>query len=140
MLNKITFLSFIIGLFIVSTSAGLQQKKPSPAVMDRGKKIYEKECLGCHQVDGAGTSRMNPPLIKTKWVTGPKEQLIKVVMKGVTEPLTIGDDEYYNPMPAHTYMTDQEISDVLTFVRNSFGNKASSVSVNEVKAVRAKLK
>ena len=83
---------------------------------------------------------MNPPLIKTKWVIGPKEQLIKVVMKGITDPLTIGDDEYYNPMPAHTYMNDQDISDVLTYVRNSFGNKASPITVNDVKTVRAKLK
>ena len=83
---------------------------------------------------------MNPPLIRTKWVLGPKDQLIGVVMKGIKEPLVIGDDEYYNPMPPHTYMTDQDIADVLTFVRNSFGNKASPVSVNEVKSVRAKLK
>ena len=140
MINRFCFLSILSALFFVSVSAGLQQKKPSPAVMERGKKVYEKECLGCHQVDGAGTPRMNPPLIKTKWVIGPKEQLIKVVMKGITDPLTIGDDEYYNPMPAHTYMNDQDISDVLTYVRNSFGNKASPITVNDVKTVRAKLK
>jgi mono/diheme cytochrome c family protein len=43
-------------------------------------------------------------------------------------------------MPAQAHLTDQQVADVLTYVRNSFGNKASAVQVAEVKAVRATLK
>ena len=83
---------------------------------------------------------MNPPLIKTKWVLGDKKQLITVLLKGMNDPIEIEDEEYHNPMPPHSQLSDQQIADVLTYVRNSFGNKASMVTPNEVKGVRAKSK
>jgi len=122
----------------------IAQTKPKPpisaATMERGKKVYEKECLSCHQVKGQGVQRMNPPLAKTKYVLGDKKALISVVVKGLTEPIEVNGDTYENVMPAHPNLTDQEIADVLTYVRNSFGNKASAVSVTEVKNVKAKIK
>jgi mono/diheme cytochrome c family protein len=90
-------------------------------------------------VDGGGVPRMNPPLIKTKYVLGDKKQLITILLKGLNEPLEIDDDEFHNPMPPQPQLTDQQIADVLTFVRNNFGNKASAVSTTEVKNVRAKV-
>ena len=117
-----------------SSSSGMK------ASIERGTAIYKSACLTCHQADGAGVPRMNPPLIKTKWVLGDKKQLITLMLKGMNEPIEIDDDEYHNPMPPHKELTDQQIADVLTFVRNNFGNKASPVTANEVKNVRAKIK
>ncbi|MBC7654871.1 MAG: cytochrome c, partial [Oligoflexus sp.] len=54
------------------------------------------------------------------------------------KPIVIDGDKYTNPMPAVNYLSDQQIADVLTYVRNSFGNKASAISAAEVKTVRAK--
>ena len=116
----------------VSTSTGLKMS------IERGKKVYTSQCLACHQADGGGVPNMNPPLIKTKWVLGDKKKLITVVLKGMNDPIEIDDEEFHNPMPPHTNLTDQEIADVLTFVRNNFGNKASVVTAAEVKAVRGK--
>jgi mono/diheme cytochrome c family protein len=116
------------------TTAGT---KPSLAA---GQQLYSKICITCHQKDGGGVPRLNPPLIKTSYVTGDKARLIKIVLKGLTTPLTIDDEEYTNPMPAQPQLTDQQIADVLTYVRNSFGNKASAVTPAEVKAVRATAK
>jgi len=62
------------------------------------------------------------------------------MLKGMNEPIEIEDEEYHNPMPPHAQLSDQQIADVLTFVRNSFGNKASAVTPTEVKSVRAKVK
>ncbi|HEX5026023.1 MAG TPA: cytochrome c [Agriterribacter sp.] len=126
------------GLFIL-LSMGPDQSKPPKDVMERGKAIYEKECLGCHQPDGLGVDQLNPPLVNTKWVLGPKTQLIKIVLNGLTDPIEIDGDTFNNPMPAHEHLTDQQISDVLTYVRNSFGNKAVAVTPGEVKKVRATL-
>jgi mono/diheme cytochrome c family protein len=81
---------------------------------------------------------MNPPLIKTSYVLGDKKRLINVVLKGLNEEVEINGEYYDNPMPPQPQLTDQQIADVLTYVRNSFGNKASAVSVAEVKAMRAK--
>jgi len=83
---------------------------------------------------------MNPPLIKTKWVLGDKSKLIEVVIKGMQGAVDIEGDTYHNVMPPHPDLTDQQVADVLTYVRNSFGNKARGVTEAEVKAVRAKLK
>jgi mono/diheme cytochrome c family protein len=72
---------------------------------------------------------------------GDKKALAKIVLKGLQGgEIDINGDKFHNPMPPQeSTLTDQEIADVLTYVRNNFGNKASMVTVAEVKAVRAKL-
>ena len=102
-----------------------------------GKKVYLARCLACHQVDGLGVQNMNPPLVGTTYVLGDKSRLIKIVLNGFNERVEIEGDIYNNPMPGQSNLTDQEIADVLTYVRNSFGNKASAINASEVKKVRA---
>ena len=108
------------------------------ASIKRGEVVYTQTCLACHQADGGGVPNMNPPLIKTKWVLGDKKQLIKVVLNGLTGELEVDGDTYHNNMPAQNTLTDLQIADVLSFVRNSFGNKASAVLPAEVKSMRGK--
>jgi mono/diheme cytochrome c family protein len=108
--------------------------------ISRGKVVYTKTCLTCHQVDGSGVPNLNPPLIKTTWVLGSKTVLVKQVLKGSNGTVEIDGDSFRNTMPPQPKLTDQEVADVLTYVRNSFGNKASQVSAAEVKSIRAKLK
>jgi len=105
-----------------------------------GEKVFKQYCISCHQADGGGVPNMIPPLINTTYVLGDKERLIQILLKGLNQNIEIEDQYFSNPMPALNMLKDQEIADVLTFVRNSFGNKASSVTVEEVKAVRAKTK
>ena len=68
-----------------------------------------------------------------------KEKLIRIVLKGM-KGVDIDDEPYNNVMAPHPELTDQQIADVLTYVRNSWTNKASAVSPAEVKVVRAKIK
>jgi mono/diheme cytochrome c family protein len=117
--------------------------KADPALaasLTRGAVVYKNVCITCHQADGGGVPNMNPPLIKTQYVLGDKARLAHIVLAGLAEPIEIDGDEYKQHMPAQAYLTDQQVADVLTYVRNSFGNKASAVQVAEVKAVRATLK
>jgi mono/diheme cytochrome c family protein len=81
---------------------------------------------------------MNPPLIDTEYVLGDKERLIKIVLNGLSEPIEIKGEFYQNVMAPHAFLSDQQIADVLTFVRKSWGNDASPVTVSEVAEVRAK--
>jgi mono/diheme cytochrome c family protein len=116
-------------------------KKPAvktdlTARMLSGKTVYNKSCLSCHQVDGAGVQRLNPPLINTDYVLGDKKRLINIVLNGFNEEVEINGEYYNNAMPPHNFLNDQEIADVLTFVRNSFGNKATPVEISEVTAIR----
>ena len=110
------------------------------ASIGRGKTVYAKYCLTCHQVDGSGVINLNPPLTQTKWTLGSKTVLIQQILKGSSGKIEIDGDTFSNTMPPLKVLTDQQIADVLTYVRNSFGNKASAVSVGEVKSVRIKVK
>ncbi len=109
------------------------------AAITRGAVVYKNVCITCHMADGGGVPNMNPPLIKTEYVLGDKARLAHIVLAGLAEPLEIDGNDYKQHMPAQNYLTDQQVADVLTYVRNKFGNKASAVQVAEVKAVRAKL-
>jgi mono/diheme cytochrome c family protein len=115
------------------------RKSPFRVSMDSGKVIYTRQCLACHQADGLGAPGMNPPL-DGKDVSGDKGKLIEIVIKGLATHQEIDGNKYQNVMPPHPEMTDTDIADVLTYIRNSFGNKASSVKAPEVKSVRNKLK
>ena len=109
----------------------------SGSAMVDGKKVYTQVCLACHMADGGGVSNMNPPLIKTSYILGDKATLIKIVLNGFKEDVEINGQKYSNNMTPHSDLKDQQIADVLTYVRKSFGNKASAVTVAEVKKVRA---
>lgn len=118
-----------------------QQAGGIKASIERGAKVYQGTCLACHQADAGGVPNMNPPLIKTKWILGDKKALAKIVLKGLKGgEIEIDGDHFNNPMPAQeTTLNDQQIADVLTYVRNSFGNKATAVTLAEVTATRTKL-
>ena len=107
------------------------------AVMLRGKGIYDTYCLSCHQADGGGVPNLNAPLIKSANVVGPKNKLIDIILTGM-QGVEIDGETYSNSMPAFNYLSEQQIADVLTFVRNNFGNKASAVTIAEVKAMKKK--
>lgn len=139
MKNSTLIICFSIALI---ASVSWQQPAPLKASIERGKRVYEEVCLTCHQQDAGGVPRMTPPLVKTKWVLGDKKALVKIVLKGLKGgEIEIDGDTFENPMPAQEdNLTDQQIADVLTYVRNSFGNKASLVTVAEVKQLRIALK
>ncbi|MBS1668495.1 MAG: cytochrome c [Bacteroidetes bacterium] len=133
---------FVLSAVVMSqiSPKPVKQRNKLAASIERGKKVYADQCLTCHQADGLGVQNMNPPLVKTKWVLGDKKQLIEIVLKGKKDGVEIDGDSYSNVMASHADLTDLQIADVLTYVRNSFGNKAKAITEAEVKTVRAKLK
>ena len=139
-LTKITTIFSV--LMVLSLCLHAQVKHPIShhfnlkAAIANGQKVYADNCLSCHQADALGVPNMNPPLVKTDYVLGDKVRLIKIVLNGFNESVEINGNTYSNNMPAHDYMTDAQIADVLTYVRNSFGNKAPYVTAAQVKAVR----
>jgi mono/diheme cytochrome c family protein len=134
------FLLFVLALFSLQAQVHKQAVSQHTLLLRsiaRGKGIYVQNCLSCHQADGHGLGNMNPPLIQTPYVLGDKVKLITIVLNGFNEDVEINDKKYQNTMPAHDFLKDQQIADVLTYIRNNFTNKASRVSVGEVKKVRA---
>jgi mono/diheme cytochrome c family protein len=84
---------------------------------------------------------MNPPLDGASAVRGKdKVKLIQVILKGMTDRVEIDGEFYTNNMAPHADLTDQQVADVLTYIRNSWSNKAGTITAEEVKSVRAKIK
>jgi mono/diheme cytochrome c family protein len=142
---KITVLILALSSLSIATHAQVKRKQtPRSAVsgisVTNGKIVYTSVCLPCHMADGGGVQNMNPPLVKTSYVLGDKATLIKIVLNGFNEDVEINGQRYSNSMSSHDDLKDQQIADVLTYVRNSFGNKASAVKIAEVAKVRAAIK
>jgi mono/diheme cytochrome c family protein len=116
------------------------QKSPRKMAVEAGQLVYTSKCVTCHQPDGSGSSGLNPPLIKTSGIQGGKQELIELVIRGSSRHTGMDGQKYQNIMPPNPEMTDDDIANVLTYIRKNFGNKASVVKVSEVKAARERLK
>ncbi|MES2418840.1 MAG: cytochrome c [Bacteroidota bacterium] len=142
-MKKIIFALIITAGFLSSVAAQTVKKpiKSTPVTIKpdfaKGKLVYTKHCMACHQIDGGGVMGLNPPLNKTEYVLGDQKRLINIVLKGFNQEIEIDGDTYANPMPALNYLSDQQIADVLSYVRNNLGNKASIITADQVKKVRA---
>ena len=112
----------------------------NPAVIKRGAQGYEQHCSSCHQRDGSGVARLIPPLVGTDYVNGNKSRLIRILLEGLNERIIVQDEEYYSPMASFQHLSDQQIADILTFIRARFGSGASPVSAKEVQGERKRLK
>jgi len=122
---------------------------PVPAYLDaaakkqyeEGQKIYHREghCVTCHQPNGKGLDPAFPSLEKSPWVVGEPERLIKIAMYGLMGPMEVNGKKYDGQVPMTPFagmLKDEEMAAVLTFVRNSFGNKADPIQPAQVKAIR----
>ena len=112
---------------------------------ERGQKIFEGRaaCLGCHGKQGQGVDGMAPPLVKSEWVNGDKEVLVKVLLHGLRGPISVNGVDYQLPMVmpglgANSSFSDQDNADIATYIHNNWGNTAGAVSAEEVMQVREK--
>jgi mono/diheme cytochrome c family protein len=105
-----------------------------------GKAIYDSLCLNCHQPEGKGLPGVYPSIAGTDWVNGDADRLIKIVLHGLSGPIQVDGQEFKQmaplPMPPMG-LDDQQMADVLTYLRSNFGNKAPAVTPDTVKKVRA---
>jgi mono/diheme cytochrome c family protein len=115
-------------------------------VFAKGKDLYNREgyCATCHMADGSGLGQSGfPPLRQTAYVNGDEERLIKIVLKGLQGPIEVNGIKYPGQVPMTPFeglLNDEEVAAVLSYVRNSFGNKSGAVSPAKVRAVREKIK
>jgi len=135
------------GQAVTDDAAEKLRKPTSPlkgealTLFNKGAEVYSREghCITCHQPDGEGLpAAMFPPLSQTKWVQGSEERLVKLTLHGLLGPIEIKGKKYPGqvPMTAFKQLPDEELAAVLTYVRNTFGNKASVITPAKVKEVR----
>tara|TARA_R110000765_G_scaffold95610_2_gene179960 strand:- start:383 stop:2155 length:1773 start_codon:yes stop_codon:yes gene_type:complete len=104
-----------------------------------GEKIYYTYCSTCHQQDGRGATGRFPPLNGTEWVIGDKERLINIILNGMEGSMEVNGEVYNGVMPQHSFLSDEEVADVLTYIRTNFGNDAGEIKAEEVKKLRSSL-
>lgn len=104
-----------------------------------GEKIYHTYCVTCHQPNGEGAPGRFPPIAGTDWVTGDKERLIKIILNGLEGNIKVKGEVYDSVMPQHSFLSDKEVAEVLTFIRTNFENNAGAIRTEEVREVRKKL-
>lgn len=132
MIQKIFLLAL---LFSGDTTIASAQENTLQQSMTRGESIYAANCSSCHMPTGEGLGGAFPPLANSNWLKNQK-QIIGVLIKGLEGEIKVNDEVYNAVMPPFNHLSDQEISDVLNFVSNSWGNKQPMIKSEHVKAER----
>lgn len=118
--------------------AGTPAGPVDPKVL--GRRVYSQNCVVCHQPTGLGVPGQFPPLVGSEWVLGNDwhgdNHLVKILLKGLQGPIQVKGGTFNNAMPPWAQLTDEQIADVLTYVRSEWGNAAPPVTKEFVKTVR----
>jgi mono/diheme cytochrome c family protein len=106
---------------------------------DPAEQAYVAACGACHQATGEGLAGAFPPLAGSEWVTGDAETPIRIVLAGLSGPISVKGQTFNSMMPPPPGLDDAKIAQILTYARSHFGNKASVIDTAQVAAVRASL-
>jgi nitrite reductase (NO-forming)/hydroxylamine reductase len=99
--------------------------------------LYQQNCGACHQADGTGLKGAFPPLAGSDYIAGDKNRLMEVTVEGLQGPITVNGEEYNSVMPAMSYLTDEELASILTYVVNSWGNPGGQFDAATIGEYRA---
>ena len=119
---------------VTSLSAG------EKARVERGAVVFRGACAACHQLDGRGQDGLAPPLRDSEWVTGPSERLVRIALHGVRGPIEVDGKTWDLEMPGQGHLSDQELAQVLSYLRRAFGHEASCVDQAAVTKERKRAK
>jgi mono/diheme cytochrome c family protein len=145
--------SLAVGLLFVATACGgggeqAAEQEPAgeapeaaaPAAVstaDAGEQVYSNVCVVCHQPNGAGMEGAFPPLAGSAVVLGDAEISIRIVLRGLSGEMTRNGVTYNGVMtPWGSQLTDEDVANVLTYIRSAWGNSAPEVTAEQVAAVR----
>jgi mono/diheme cytochrome c family protein len=128
-----------IAVYLKDIAAGLPEAAaapPSPAQMASGEKLYKGSCVACHELDGSGAPRIYPPLPgNANLQSADPLSTIRIVLDGA-ETITTPRAPNTGSMPGYAKMSDQEVADVVTYIRNAWGNAAPAVTATDVAKAR----
>jgi mono/diheme cytochrome c family protein len=123
----------LITLGLVAAAAATQAKAQGPD----GKQVYATTCAACHQATGLGVEGTYPPLAGSEWVNGDEARIVRIVLHGLTGPVEVAGETYSGAMPPWGgVLKDPEIAAVTTYLRSTWGNKATPISQATVASIR----
>ncbi len=107
------------------------------ARFEAGRVVYAAVCGNCHKPDGMGQAGLAPPLVDSDWTLGPRDRLIKIVMHGLRGPISVNGHPWELDMPSLPTLSDDDIANVLTYVRREWEHDGDPVDAEMVAKVRA---
>ena len=111
---------------------------PDAASLERGKAVYSRTCIACHQPTGMGLPPVFPPLAGSEWVAKDASIAVRNIINGMQGPITVKGVSYNSMMPPVAGLSDKDIADVVNYVNNSWGNAGPNVTEAEVAAIKTK--
>ncbi|MEO8045220.1 MAG: cytochrome c [Spartobacteria bacterium] len=125
----------------VSASAGGTEQAAELTPAEKGKKIFSANCATCHQANGLGVAGQYPPLAGSEYVDGGTKRLGMILLKGLQGPLTVKGQKYGSAVmqPWEKTLNDQKIADVLTYIRQEWGNTGGPVAPEGIAELRKEL-
>ena len=117
-------------LFLIVQFISLQQKKPIEQSIADGEEIYQDFCLQCHLSNGEGVSGIYPPLANSDYLFDDIDRSIRNIKYGLSGPIIVNDEEY-NAVMLNNGLDDEEISDVMNYILNNWGNKTNEMITKE---------
>jgi len=126
---------FLVAAISLTAFKKTNQKFDLKASIERGKEVYNSQCITCHMEKGEGLEGAFPPLAKSDYLMADKKRAVKQILEGASGEMVVNGVTYNGEMPAFD-LTDEQVSDVLNYVRNSWGNKGGALTPTEVKAER----
>ncbi|MEP6809273.1 MAG: cytochrome c [Chthoniobacterales bacterium] len=122
-------------------SGGAEAQVADLGPAGRGKKIFSANCATCHQANGLGIAGQYPPLAGSEWVLGGTKRLGSILLKGLVGPITVKGQPFGAAVmqPWDKTLTDAKIADVLTYIRQEWGNSAPPVTPEGIAALRKEL-
>lgn len=117
-----------------STASSGAMANASKSSTGSGAQVYSQNCSSCHQANGEGNAAF-PPLAKNPVVTGDPKTVIHIVRNGLTGPVKVNGKTFNGQMPAwKSQLSAGDVAAVITYIRSSWGNKASAVTAAQVAA------
>jgi nitrite reductase (NO-forming)/hydroxylamine reductase len=102
----------------------------------KGAELYVANCAACHQPNGQGLPGAFPPLAKSDFIQRDPTQVLDVTVRGRQGAMVVNGVEYNNVMPAMSYLSDDELAEIITYVLNSWGNPGGKVTTAQVRDYR----
>ena len=148
-------LIFVCSIQLAHTTNGFQLHPPQEIVeltpeekealrLDRkvssGEKVFAARCASCHQTNGLGITGQYPPLAGSKWVTSDPGLITNIILKGLKGEIVVKGEKYGTSAAvnmAAVPINDREIANVVTYVRQAWGNEANEIFEDEVSSIRA---
>jgi mono/diheme cytochrome c family protein len=131
-------LAALAGVVAAGAAPAPRPARPARPAAPDGAQLYASICASCHQPSGEGSGPAFPPLAGAGWVTGDERRLVLVVLHGLVGEIDVDGRSYAGAMPPWgSALSDEEVAAVATYVRGSWGNKASAVSAATVARLRA---